>query len=93
MSGDEFLIIYHDINNDDHAHILAKQIIAALNRPVTLAETEITIAASVGLCFFPKEGANVDKLLKCADKAMYAAKNAGRNTFRMCPSGAQKNSG
>ncbi|MEA3465630.1 MAG: GGDEF domain-containing protein [Thermodesulfobacteriota bacterium] len=81
MGGDEFLVIFHNVTNDKHASTLAEQILSALNKPIILFETTVTISASIGLCFFPKHGTTFDELLKCADEAMYKAKNVGRNTF------------
>jgi EAL domain-containing protein (putative c-di-GMP-specific phosphodiesterase class I) len=43
----------------------------------------LRISASIGISFFPIDGRNVDDLLHSADAAMYAAKQSGRNTFRM----------
>lgn len=79
MSGDEFLIIYHEVTNDKQAIALANGLLSRLNKPMMLSVTEVTISASIGLCSFPKHGTAVDELLKCADSAMYEAKRAGRN--------------
>ena len=41
----------------------------------------IDISASIGIALFPQHGDEVDQLLRHADAAMYAAKNAGRNDY------------
>ncbi len=83
MSGDEFLIIFREVNNDDQAIDLAQQVLNSLTQPIHLSNAEITITASIGLCFFPKHGTSVDELLKCADKSMYNAKQCGHNTVHL----------
>jgi len=89
MCGDEFLIIYHNSCENDHATKLANNVLQALAEPISIGDKEITTAASIGLCFFPKDGHTVDKLLKCSDAAMYKAKNAGRNTYHIYSNGNQ----
>ncbi|OQY17748.1 MAG: hypothetical protein B6I36_08550 [Desulfobacteraceae bacterium 4572_35.1] len=79
MSGDEFLAIFHHVTDHNHAKILAQQLLSNICQPISIGNKEITIAASIGLCFFPEQGTNIDELLKCADKAMYTAKETGRN--------------
>lgn len=81
MCGDEFLIIYHNSCQNEHAKNLAENLLHALAEPIMIEDEKITTSASLGLCFFPRNGDTVDELLKCADDAMYNAKHAGRNTY------------
>jgi diguanylate cyclase (GGDEF)-like protein/PAS domain S-box-containing protein len=83
MSGDEFLVIFREVSTDEQAIALAQQLLNALTRPIPLTTGDVTIAASVGLCCFPKHGTSVDELLKCADSAMYSAKKCGHNTVHL----------
>ncbi len=61
---------------------VAYRIMGALQKPFLIEEKNIRITASIGIASSPREGANVDSLLRCADIAMYEAKQAGRNTLR-----------
>lgn len=83
MCGDEFLIIYHNSCENEHAKNLAENLLRALAPPITIDNEQVTTSASIGLCFFPKDGQTVDELLKCTDEAMYKAKHAGRNTYHI----------
>ena len=81
IGGDEFIILISDIDQevmDQKTQHLIERIVS----PYIINETEINISASVGIAWFPKHGDDYDTLLKHADIAMYAAKEAGRNTFR-----------
>lgn len=91
MCGDEFLIIYHNSCQNDHAENLANNLLRAISEPIMIEEKTITTSASIGLCFFPRNGNTVDELLKCADDAMYIAKHAGRNTFSISGNDDQPN--
>ena len=81
MGGDEFLVIFRRVSGDDHARILAEQLLNAISKPMTLLGTEVRVSASVGMCSFPKHGHTVDALLKCADNAMYKVKHDGGNNY------------
>jgi len=83
MSGDEFLVIFREVTNDTQAIALAYQLIDTIKTPILLSTSTVTVAASIGLCFFPRHGSNVDELLKCADNAMYNAKKCGHNTVHL----------
>ncbi|PLX90829.1 MAG: hypothetical protein C0620_12915 [Desulfuromonas sp.] len=63
--------------------MLAEQLLEAISKPITLNNETIHTSASIGLCFYPQHGTTVDALLKCADSAMYQAKQAGRNTYHI----------
>lgn len=89
MCGDEFLIIYHNSCKNEHAKNLAEALLHALAKPITIENEKITTSASIGLCFSPRNGNTVDELLKCADDAMYKAKQAGRNTYYIYGNEAQ----
>jgi diguanylate cyclase (GGDEF)-like protein/PAS domain S-box-containing protein len=77
MGGDEFTIILRETEDAQAVERLAAQIIAKVSEPVMVAETEIEIGASIGVAFFPTDGADADTLMKNADTAMYSAKAEG----------------
>lgn len=83
LGGDEFLIILHELSGHNNVTIMAEQLLEAINKPITLNNTEFRTSASLGMCFYPRDGTTVDALLKCADSAMYEAKRKGRNTFHL----------
>jgi diguanylate cyclase (GGDEF)-like protein len=82
IGGDEFTIILHSILEPKNTAIVAKKIIDALSAPFHIKGNEIKIGASVGISIFPENGDTIETLLKCADDAMYDAKNNGKNQYK-----------
>ena len=82
LAGDEFVMLLEDAGNIGVATGVASRILAALAPPVPAGGRDIDVAASVGLALYPNDGIDIETLLRNADAAMYAAKAAGRNTFR-----------
>mgnify|MGYP000900399791 CR=1 FL=1 len=83
LGGDEFAIILSDLNNPEEVEEVARRINRALAEPFPLDEGSATIAGSIGIAIFPEHGQDELLLKKHADKALYAAKAAGRNTYRI----------
>ncbi|SFC27558.1 PAS domain S-box-containing protein/diguanylate cyclase (GGDEF) domain-containing protein [Marinospirillum celere] len=80
-SGDEFLILLHNIKNSRAAAYIAHKIIHELERPFELGETETYISASVGITLYPHDGKTTDQLLSNADIALHRAKQAGGQNY------------
>ena len=83
QGGDEFLIILPDITDTAVVERIATQILAELAAPFEIEGHTIGISASVGITTYPEHGSDFDILLKNADAAMYAAKTAGKNAYRV----------
>src|SRR4029077_4389036 len=60
------------------AERVARRLLAALERPFTIADTSVDVGGSIGIVLTPEHGADSDVLLRRADVAMYVAKRAGR---------------
>jgi diguanylate cyclase (GGDEF)-like protein len=82
LGGDEFVLLLPEIAHDDDARHVAEKVIADLARPVTVAGQRFSVGVSVGIALYPDDAHNAAALLACADRAMYAAKDSGRNTFQ-----------
>ncbi|WP_426173556.1 putative bifunctional diguanylate cyclase/phosphodiesterase [Massilia sp. TWR1-2-2] len=87
MGGDEFTAILGAIGAPDDAYRIADTILAAIARPFTIGGHEICVTTSVGIAFYPDDGAGIDVLLQHADVAMYQAKDSGRNGYRRYAAG------
>jgi diguanylate cyclase (GGDEF)-like protein/PAS domain S-box-containing protein len=87
QGGDEFLVLVQgttgDSAPDEAAQIVAANLRVALGKPFALASTDLYITPSIGASLFPADGDNAETLLKHADIAMYAAKDAGRDGYRL----------
>jgi diguanylate cyclase (GGDEF)-like protein len=83
LGGDEFLCVLPVIAEIDTATAIAQAFVEALNRPFALRDGEARIGTSVGIALYPTHGESADQLIERADSALYAAKHAGRNVWRM----------
>ena len=84
IGGDEFTIILSELRYSEDAVIVAEKIIAAVQKPLTVAETPIEVSASIGIALYPVDGGDPESLLRNADSAMYRAKESGRNAYQLC---------
>jgi diguanylate cyclase (GGDEF)-like protein len=58
---------------------LLERVMESISAPYTLDAERVVVTASIGYTVFPQDDADADTLLRHADQAMYAAKQAGRN--------------
>ncbi len=82
IGGDEFVVVLPCIDQVLNAELIANKLHAALQRSIYLAGHELFATPSIGICVYPQDGGSAETLLRHADSAMYAAKNAGRNAIR-----------
>jgi diguanylate cyclase (GGDEF)-like protein/PAS domain S-box-containing protein len=82
MGGDEFTILLSDLTDERGATAVAQKVLDALRHPMTIDEHELYVTTSIGLALFPADGDDAESLLKNADRAMYRAKESGRDTFQ-----------
>ena len=81
IGGDEFVILLRDVVAADQISNVARKLLAAVVKPATINGQECRVTASIGASLFPADAKNEGTLTKNAEAAMYAAKEAGRNTF------------
>ncbi len=82
LGGDEFVVVLPDVADEAGAAAVAQKLTAALDPPMRVDGHTIHCTASFGIALSPRDGDDVESLLKNADTAMYAAKRAGRNAHR-----------
>ncbi|QCU89957.1 EAL domain-containing protein [Thiomicrorhabdus sediminis] len=82
IGGDEFVIILEDVSGAESLVNITNKIMSEISSPFELSGNEIRITASVGIAFYPDDGADSSQLMKNADAAMYRAKDAGRNMYQ-----------
>jgi diguanylate cyclase (GGDEF)-like protein/PAS domain S-box-containing protein len=82
MGGDEFVVFLEEVEELEYCAAVAKKLIAALSKPMNIGDHTVQIGASIGIACYPDDGGDGIELLQHADTAMYAAKSAGRGTYR-----------
>jgi len=83
LGGDEFVVLLPLIEAESDAVAVAEKIRYALNQPFELAGHSLNISSSIGVAVYPERGGDEKSLLTNADKAMYYAKEAGRNSVKL----------
>jgi diguanylate cyclase (GGDEF)-like protein len=83
MGGDEFAIVQPFASGSAETTALARRLLEVMRRPFELEGQRSVIGVSIGIALYPQDGESSDLLLRKADTALYQAKKAGRNTFRL----------
>ena len=86
MGGDEFVIGLWELSHADDVAGLASKVILAVSQPYRIQGHDVRITASVGVGIYPLHGEAVETLMKSADLALYEAKRAGKNNYRIAAS-------
>jgi len=80
IGGDEFALLIYNLSQSDHYVEPVRQLLLRIAQPVVLPNVSISVTASIGVTLFPQhESMDAEQLLRQADQAMYAAKQAGKN--------------
>lgn len=82
LGGDEFVILLPNIKNETDVMQVANKIWGNLSQPLIIDENKLQVGCSMGVSFYPEDGLDVQTLLRCADSALYQAKNEGRNNLQ-----------
>jgi diguanylate cyclase (GGDEF)-like protein/PAS domain S-box-containing protein len=83
LGGDEFTVILPELQDPAQSLRVAEEILKQLAQPFYFVSHKEGhhISASIGIALYPQDASELPSLLKCADKAMYAAKGEGRNRY------------
>ncbi|MGY0582901.1 MAG: two-component system response regulator [Paraglaciecola chathamensis] len=79
LGGDEFAIILGNITSGDEISRIANRILDSFNVAFNIDDKEVHCGVSIGVALCPDDSVNAQTLLKCADIAMYRAKQNGKN--------------
>jgi diguanylate cyclase (GGDEF)-like protein len=82
MGGDDFVIVASLLADEKAVQRFAKRLQAIVGADVNLSDKVVTVTASLGLALYPRDGADMETLLKRAEIALYQAKEAGRRCYR-----------
>ena len=83
LGGDEFVILLAGFGDLASCEDILKRVLADVSRPVPIGAHSVQVEASIGVALYPSAGSSADTLLEHADQAMYRAKRAGKNCWRM----------
>ncbi|MFL0796459.1 MAG: EAL domain-containing protein [Cellvibrionaceae bacterium] len=75
LGGDEFAVFIRGVRSFHHAEVLGHRLLDAIKQPFCLGSLDAEIGASVGISMYPMQAEDVSSMMRCADVAMYHAKN------------------
>ena len=83
FGGDEFVILLPELSGDPMAITpLLEKVRQAVTEPVLVEGQEVQVSSSIGVAFYPRDGADTNTLMMNADAAMYRAKDMGNNNVQ-----------
>jgi diguanylate cyclase (GGDEF)-like protein/PAS domain S-box-containing protein len=77
LGGDEFLILLPELDHPHDVAVVADKVVAAVGAPLAIDDERYVLGVSIGIAFYPEDGAGIADLLHRADASMYAAKRTG----------------
>jgi two-component system, cell cycle response regulator len=83
LGGDEFVIALWELSHADDVAKLVSKVIQAVSQPYSIQGRDVSITASAGVGIYPAHGEKEETLIKSADLALYEAKRAGKNGYRI----------
>ncbi|WP_302910838.1 GGDEF domain-containing protein [Neorhizobium galegae] len=84
LGGDEFAIVFSNVSHDELGLMRRLQELrTAISKPIVIDDKSVTATCSMGVAFFPQDGDTPEELLARADRAMYEAKDLGRDRLRV----------
>lgn len=71
VGGDEFAVLLPEVEDEAGALRAGRRLLERLNRPITVGEEEIRVSGKAGIALYPRDGRDLDDLMRNADRAMY----------------------
>lgn len=82
FGGDEFVVLLAGERSEQQINSWVRMLVQKLSATYALDGQEVNTSPSVGVSICPRDGQDIDSLIRCADAAMYSAKQAGRAQYR-----------
>jgi diguanylate cyclase (GGDEF)-like protein/PAS domain S-box-containing protein len=83
LGGDEFTVLLPDLHGPHQALQTAQKLVSRIAAPFHIQDEVVHLSASIGITLYPQDATEPEDLIRNADQAMYAAKHAGRNQYRL----------
>ncbi|MCG7337056.1 EAL domain-containing protein [Sporosarcina sp. ACRSM] len=83
FGGDEFVMVIPNDSGNQKSVQIAEKLLENLQKPYEFEDVELYATASIGISTYPFDGDNVKTLIENADKALYLAKEMGKNTYQL----------
>lgn len=83
LGGDEFTILLPEVSRSEDAALVAQKILDIISSPLRWNNHDVYVSTSIGISLSPSDGSDSETLIKCADNAMYRAKELGRNNYQL----------
>ena len=83
LGGDEFAVLLEEVDTPGIAELVARKLVSAMQSDIAIAGRELRVTTSIGIAFCQRISCSQDDLIRIADGALYRAKAAGRNTWRI----------
>jgi diguanylate cyclase (GGDEF)-like protein len=87
VGGDEFVVLLSAPDSLEAVEGVVRRIIKTVGQPIEVDGRSVQVGCSIGIALYPRHGTDQDSLLHHADAAMYLAKAAGRNGYRIHSNG------
>ncbi|WP_312713578.1 sensor domain-containing diguanylate cyclase [Stutzerimonas nitrititolerans] len=81
IGGDEFVMVISRLRDQDDVRQLCTRLLESLAKPFGYGQQQVFIGASIGVAIAPQDSSQASELLRCADVALYQAKNSGRGNW------------
>jgi len=90
MGGDEFVLLLSDLKHWEESSIVARKLLETIEAPFRVGEIVCRIGISIGISIYPDNAEDVQKLISCADFALYEVKQSGKHNYRYSSKGVQQ---
>jgi diguanylate cyclase (GGDEF)-like protein len=72
-------LLVEGIADKNELSSIAAKLLSDFQHSVVLEDKQVSISASIGISLYPNDGDSIERIIRCADKAMYCAKKSGKN--------------
>ncbi|MBD3612381.1 MAG: EAL domain-containing protein, partial [Hydrogenovibrio crunogenus] len=81
IGGDEFIVVLVNLDAPSDCEMILRRLLESTSESVDIEGEVVSVSASIGVTFYPKDNVDADLLMRHADQAMYQAKQSGKNRY------------